>query len=350
MKIQIMIFKSMQCCIQNKNATRLLLTILGCCWTAAHAGLMTSSTRVILYERSDHLQTPHSITLANRNAYPIVSQVWVDHSDTSLTALDSHVSSQATANNSSLSTAANDASNITSNNIHINAHTAAISRPRIEIFPAIFKLQPNEIKTLQILQLSNTQDLNDSFTRTSVNKVSQLAHSLFQTKRSTAVLQEQQMWLNLLEMPLDADHTNQAKDAEQHHMHVLMNTQLKVFYRPKGLVAKDIHQREKALQFHPIFNTTEQRQQQSQPITRAISAIEVENTTGYYITFARLELNAAKQAESLHHPDMMLAPFQRKRFSLNSTAIMQAQSIDLIRYVLIDDEGEYRSFERRLNN
>lgn len=322
MKIQIMIFKSMQCCIQNKNATRLLLTILGCCWTAAHAGLMTSSTRVILYERSDRLQTPHNITLVNRNAYPIVSQVWVDHSDASLTALDAQATSQAT----------------------------AINLPRIEIFPAILKLQSNEIKTLQILQLSSTPDLNDSFTRTSVNKVSQLAHSLFQAKRSTAVLQEQLMWLNLLEMPLDADHTDQAKDAEQHHMHILMNTQLKVFYRPKGLVAKDIYQRENALQFHPIFTTTEQRQQQSQSVTRAISAIEVENTTGYYITFARLELNAAKQAESLHHPDMMLAPFQRKRFSLNSTAIMQAQSIDLIRYVLIDDEGEYRSFERRLNN
>lgn len=322
MKTQLLIFKSMQCCIQNKNATRLLLTILGCCCTAAYAGLMTSSTRVILYEQTDRLQTPHSITLANRNAYPIVSQVWVDYSDTSLTALDSHVSSQAT----------------------------AINPPRIEIFPAIFKLQPNEIKTLQVLQMSNTQDLNDSFTLTRVNKVSQLAHSLFQTKRSTAVLQEQLMWLNLLEMPLNADHTDQAKDAEQHHMHVLMNTQLKVFYRPKGLVAKDIYQREKALQFHPIFNTTEQRQQQSQPVTRAITAIEVENNTGYYMTFARLELNSANQVNSLHHSDMMLAPFQRKRFSLNSPAIVQAQSIDFIRYVLIDDKGEYRSFERRLNN
>lgn len=282
----------------------------------AVAGLMANSTRVIIYEQPDQAKVHYSLVLANRNPYPVVSQVWVD---------DGHSHLQ--------------------NSVWPNTAPSAA----FDVLPTIFKLSAHQIKALRIVQ-----------------NHSQLPPT-----------QESLMWLNLLEMPIDAStaathstpisakstssppsqppsnlSSNTVRQTQPHQVNLMMNTQLKLFYRPKALKPMSLQQREQALDFR-IISQPSQKDIDKDIIDKDIdknivsaqniSAIEVHNPTGYYITFAALQLEHATKTQPAYHRDMMIAPYQHKRFELRHG---QWQQKDRLRYILIDDEGQHQLFFR----
>lgn len=286
-----------------------VITLFFLAMTQAVAGLMANSTRVIIYEQPKQAKAHYSLVLANRNPYPVVSQVWVDDGL-------SHTQSFVWPNTT--------------------------SPTAFDVLPTIFKLSAHEVKALRIVQ-----------------NHSQLAPT-----------QESVMWLNLLEMPLDTamdrSHISSAalqttssnppqvssvlsnhsvNNAQQYQVSLMMNTQLKLFYRPKALKPMTLNQREKALDFRVIFNPPHTNADVNMSPVQRISAIEVHNPTGYHITFAALQLEQMAKIQSAYHTDMMIAPYQRKRFELHS-GTWQPQPKDQLRYVLIDDEGQHQVFYR----
>ena len=108
-------------------------------------------------------------------------------------------------------------------------------------------------------------------------------------------------WLNLYEIPPTA-----RANAGENRLLMSMNTQLKIFYRPRSLAPPTAEN--SIAQLRCLLTTAGTRQ-----------AIRCHNPTPYHISFVRLTLAAGGQRQqAAQQMDMMLYPFSDKTYPLTS--------------------------------
>lgn len=138
-------------------------------------------------------------------------------------------------------------------------------------------------------------------------------------------------WLNLYEIPPTTGSSpalaNEAK------LLVAMNTQMKIFYRPKNLSQKP-NQIQDNLQFALMKE-------------RDGLILTCHNTTPFYASFSSLKLiTAGKVYKADTKLDMMVAPFSTDQFVFQVKDLPKGQSVDL-EFMLITDTGLSQKGEKR---
>lgn len=136
-------------------------------------------------------------------------------------------------------------------------------------------------------------------------------------------------WLNLYEIPGKAINQKNKFEPKQAYLNLAMNTQLKIFYRPKKLIKMDLDMIISNLDFS-IQNLDGK------------TYIICKNSSPYNISFAKLKiytLNDTIPAEQLM--DMMVKPFSNKIFIF--TGNIAKKSILKLDYDIIDDYGKILS-------
>jgi len=134
---------------------------------------------------------------------------------------------------------------------------------------------------------------------------------------------ESVFWLNLYEIPPVSKEMKESR-----RLTLAMNTQLKIFYRPKGL---------KMTLEEAVSKLTFRLQQDN-----GHWFIECDNPTPLNVSFTSISVSdgsAERQVES--QPDMMTPPFSKKSYAitgLNSVTHKQA-----LRFRYLDDAGEQHS-------
>jgi len=102
-----------------------------------------------------------------------------------------------------------------------------------------------------------------------------------------------------------------------------MNTQLKVFYRPKGLQKMKLQDLVKKLKF------SIERQNEK-------AVLVCENSSAYHLSFARISLfYQGEKTNIIQEMDMMSSPLSKRRYMLESPVNV----FDYIEFSLIGDDG-----------
>lgn len=162
--------------------------------------------------------------------------------------------------------------------------------------PGVFRLQPNEIRHLRVLYANDPLPGD----------------------------RESVFWLNLYEIPLlPADlHTEQAR------LLVGINTQIKIFYRPKNL---------------PSSSGDVSRQLAFRLEETADGWVLVcHNRSPYFASFASLDMTVGgRHVEAAQAPDMMTPPMSERRYPLSSPVPGEAAG-GKVGYILIDDAGTFQ--------
>lgn len=170
------------------------------------------------------------------------------------------------------------------------------------VLPAVFKMGAGEIKGVRVI--FKTQSLPKD--------------------------RESVFWLNLYEIPPTGNKNSQGNEAK---LLVAMNTQMKIFYRPKNL-SKKIDTIRDNLQF------TLTKEENNLILT-------CHNSTAFYASFASLNLFSTGR---VYKPDtkldMMVAPFSTERFTFKADKIPKGQRIDL-EFELITDAGLSQKGEKK---
>ncbi|USA47469.1 molecular chaperone [Acinetobacter sp. C26M] len=160
------------------------------------------------------------------------------------------------------------------------------------ILPAIFRMQPEGIQPLRI----------------------------FYTGSALPDDRESVFWLNLYEVPgikKDTIKENQAK------LDFAMNTQLKIFYRPKRLRKIEAHEIIKKLKF-------ELKSENNQVF------LVCENSSPYHISFSGLKVFAqGQEINAKQEMDMMTNPLSKRNYILERNV----NSFDKIEFYIIGDDG-----------
>ncbi|MDP9524550.1 fimbrial biogenesis chaperone [Pseudomonas putida] len=129
---------------------------------------------------------------------------------------------------------------------------------------------------------------------------------------------ESAFWLNLYEVPPTERHGN-----DQPQLSLAMNTQLKLFYRPKTLKSAP----QKIARFLEISAPKEQND----------GHLTLYNPTPYNISVSELSLETEKgRIKAEQQPDMMIAPFAFKNYKMSS---MNLPSFSHILVKTINDAG-----------
>jgi len=163
--------------------------------------------------------------------------------------------------------------------------------------PPVFRLQPGARQGIRIL-LADAQELPGD--------------------------RESAFWLNLYEIPP----TSNTPAADR--LALAMNTQLKIFYRPKALPSVDVAAQ---LRFALVQEN-------------GAWFVECDNPTPYHASFTTLEVvdADASTVPVMGEMDMMTAPFSRRRYALGGSA----PAGKIVRYALVDDAGFPQRFEAAL--
>lgn len=159
------------------------------------------------------------------------------------------------------------------------------------ILPAVFRMAPQGIQGLRILFNQETLPAD----------------------------RESAFWLNLYEVPPMGSSVPDAK-----RVMLAMNTQLKIFYRPKGL-SMQLDEAVPRLIFRLRNNGKEW-------------FIECENPTPLNVSFTSITLmvgHAEKRVEQ--QPDMMVTPFTKKEYTVADIGYPAAKS--RLRFRYLDDSG-----------
>jgi len=141
---------------------------------------------------------------------------------------------------------------------------------------------------------------------------------------------ESVFWLNLYEIPSAI-----GKVKDERKLALAMNTQQKIFYRPKGisLSLKDAVSR---LSFHLKHDGAQW-------------FIECVNPTPLHISFTSITLlNGSSESAVQQQPDMMTAPFSTKNYALKDVSNLTNKGT--IRFRYLDDAGEQHSVEGKLSS
>ncbi len=133
---------------------------------------------------------------------------------------------------------------------------------------------------------------------------------------------ESVFWLNLYEIP--PEKIENEKEAVS-RLRLVMNTQLKIFFRPAGLSLTPEEAVSK-LAFHLLHKEDGW-------------FIECENPTPLHISFTSLSLLNGKQAQAVQQePDMMTAPYSKRRYRLSASTAPITHN-NLVRFYYLNDNG-----------
>ncbi|WP_053096181.1 fimbrial biogenesis chaperone [Frateuria defendens] len=170
--------------------------------------------------------------------------------------------------------------------------------------PAVFRLQPKALQGLRVLY--NEDPLPRD--------------------------RESVFWLNLYEMP-----PTRAHDAGTPRVVLAMDTQLKIFYRPRQL---------------PPMTTAEVAAKLRFTLRREGDLVYLicHNPTPYHASFTTLSVLAGKQAHAAaQQPDMMAPPFGEHTYRLPAFPPAAAGPLT-VRFGLLDDQGTAQEHEALVDN
>lgn len=139
---------------------------------------------------------------------------------------------------------------------------------------------------------------------------------------------ESVFWLNLYEIPA----VKSEKIATTHYLSMAMNTQLKIFYRPKNLKNYDVLALAKQLHF-------------SLQIEGDTWRLICNNPTAYYASLVNISLQHQQQHLAVHaEMDMMSAAKSIRQYHFDGVLPRERQY--QLRFDLIDDHGQQHHFEQ----
>ncbi|EME8413623.1 TPA: fimbrial assembly chaperone [Klebsiella oxytoca] len=221
----------------------LALLLLAGVNSAPFAAVNVDRTRLV-FAANDIAQ---SLTLANDSVTPMLLQVWTDAGET--------------------------------------ASSPDNSRTPLVVLPPVFKMQPDELRTLRVM-LSSRRSLPED------------RESLF--------------WLNIYQIPPELSATKSAT----RKLVLPLRLRLKVFIRPTGLKAPTVNDEQK-LRF-----------------SIASQGITITNPTPWYMS---LTVTATK---GIRIGYMMLAPYERR-----DVVLSQAPAVGTtVNYAVINDSGNWRTY------
>lgn len=171
-----------------------------------------------------------------------------------------------------------------------SANPAYAKAPFI-VLPAVFRLQPEGIQGLRIV-----------YTQAPLPKD-----------------RESVFWINLYEIPPVSKNM-----PEQSRLQLAMNTQLKIFYRPKGLSPAP-EEAAARLKFRAVQDGGRWY-------------VECDNPTPWHISFTDIIVRDATTERHVEREmDMMSAPFSQRRYALPENAPITA--VSQIQFYYVDDRG-----------
>lgn len=162
------------------------------------------------------------------------------------------------------------------------------------VLPSVFRLQPGALQGLRIIYNGEPMPKD----------------------------RESVFWLNLYEIP-----PTKADTADTSQVAVAMNTQMKIFYRPRVLPSLPEHIADKL--------TFLLEKQDSKWV------LVCRNGSPYHASFSSLQVVAATSKHPVAKTvDMMTPPLSEKRYDLDLSAAMGSEATQ-VNYTLIDDNGHY---------
>ncbi|MCU4413024.1 molecular chaperone [Acinetobacter sp. WU_MDCI_Axc73] len=137
-------------------------------------------------------------------------------------------------------------------------------------------------------------------------------------------------WLNLYEIP--AVHQPDQDDA---YLSLAMNTQMKIFYRPKQL--KTFKLADIANQLHFSLHKNDEKW-----------VLECQNPTPYHVSIINIQLSDQTQSiQSNTEIDMMSYPQSQRQYDMNGT--LSSVSQYQLSFSLIDDLGNQHEFKKEIS-
>jgi len=174
----------------------------------------------------------------------------------------------------------------------VNAAPEQSTAPFVSL-PAVFSMQPKTMKGLRLIY--NQQSLPKD--------------------------RESVFWINLYEIPP----TRPVIPPLQPSVTMAMNTQMKIFYRPKAVVAaeKDAPK--------PMFTLKKEDNHY---------VLLCDNPSPVYLSFSRLALRIGQQNYPVQQEsDMMTPPFGSKKYRIDGIVQSGAMSSAMVNAAIIDDQG-----------
>lgn len=163
------------------------------------------------------------------------------------------------------------------------------------ILPAVFRMQTQGIQSLRIFYTGNALPRD----------------------------RESVFWLNLYEVPGIKKDTIKEDEKNQAKLEFAMNTQLKIFYRPKNLKKLEPNEIIKKLKFE-IKNEDNQ------------TFLVCENSSPYYISFSGLRVFAqGQEINARQEMDMMTNPLSKRNYILDRNV----NAFDKIEFYIVGDDG-----------
>lgn len=165
------------------------------------------------------------------------------------------------------------------------------------VLPAVFKMNPKGIQAVRIIHNGSTmpQDRESAF------------------------------WLNLYEIPGKTQQQLNLSEESRARLNLAMNTQLKVFYRPKSLKPMDIEQISAKINF-------------SIKEIDGKNVLVCNNLTPYHLSFINIALKQQDKGFKIKSEvDQMVEPFSEKLYELDSDPkLLYSYQVN---FTLIDDQG-----------
>jgi len=155
-------------------------------------------------------------------------------------------------------------------------------------------------------------------------------NSSFTTGQILPKDRESVYWLNLYEIPAIPQ-----PDQLDAYISLAMNTQLKIFYRPKSLKKFELSDIAKQLNF-------------SVQVEQDHWKLICDNPTAYHASMVNIQLSYQKQMiETNAETDMMSYPKSQRQYQFNGT-LPKADQYQL-NFSLIDDFGNQHDFEKNIS-
>lgn len=161
------------------------------------------------------------------------------------------------------------------------------------IVPSALKLAPKEIKGIRILYngMSLPKDRESMF------------------------------WLNLYEIP-----STKKDSIPNNYLTLAMNTQLKIFYRPKNLKTESINHLQEKIQYQLLKDQEKW-------------VLKIKNPSPYFLNFTGLDIsNEYSKSKITNELDNALAPFSEKSYQFENNNFIKLEE-NRLQYNLIDDYG-----------
>ena len=136
---------------------------------------------------------------------------------------------------------------------------------------------------------------------------------------------ESVFWLNLYEIPGKTQQQLNLSEESRARLDLAMNTQLKVFYRPKSLKPMDVEQISEKIEFS-IKEMNDNK------------VLVCNNPTPYHLSFINIVLKQKdKNFKTSNQVGLMVEPFSEKIYELDSNPeLPYSYQVD---FTLIDDQG-----------